>query len=114
MCLMAEQAALVAVQLRMIKLSRAVLELLGRVIAVVVVPPMVCKLVQAVAAQAVPVAACLLQATPVTDSQAVVVRVRHQTSQVLPPCTQVVVVVQEVQAPTSLPQVAWATAVPVD
>jgi hypothetical protein len=67
---------------------------------------MACKQVVVVVAQKVQVVACHLQAMPLTDSQAVAVLVRHQTSQVLPPCTQVVVVVQPLnQAPVAV--VAW-------
>ncbi len=67
---------------------------------------MVCKLVVVVVALEVQVVACLLQVTHKTDSQAVAVRVSHQTSQVLPPCTQVAVVVQPLNlAPVAV--VAW-------
>jgi hypothetical protein len=66
------------------------LELPAKVTVVVVAPPTVCKQEEAAAALEVQVVACHLQATPVTDSQAVAVLVRHQTSQVLPICTQAV------------------------
>jgi hypothetical protein len=68
---------------------------------------MVCKPVVVVVALEVQVVASHHQATPVTDSQAVAVLVGHQTSQALPPCTQVAVVVQPLNlAPVAV--VAWA------
>ncbi len=63
---------------------------------------MACKQAEVVVALEVQVVACHHQASPVTDSQAAAVLVEHQTSQVRPLCTQVVVAVQ----PLNLAQVA--------
>jgi hypothetical protein len=76
------------------KSLRVVLAQRVKVTVAVTAPPTVCKPVLVVVVQAVPVVASPLQAPAQTDSQAVVVLVKHQVLRAPQPCTLVVAVAQ--------------------